>query len=169
MVSRWARNISTTIIQRRVPEAEVTKMDYYTGEHVFQTGVYLRYNHDINERFADYRKPLDQERLEIISGAPRYGNPYSIDEIENIIQKDLWAIKETGQFHDPYGIDPPIWRIYPRFFAGNFDRVNELSIERNVTVVYTPPLDDAMDYYFEYLVNNKYTIYHNERDLLWHF
>ncbi len=169
MVSRWAENISAGIIQRQRPEAEVTKMDYYTGEQVFQTGVYLRYNHDTDERFADYRKPLDQERLEIISGAPRYGNPYSIDEIESVIRQDLWGIIETGQLHDPYGIDPPMWRIYPRFFAGDFDRIEELATDRNVTIVYTSPPNESSDQYMEYLIENRYIFYENDKDALWGF
>lgn len=157
MSSRWIKGMSSE------------DTDFYTNEHVFNNGIYLRYNHNEEHRFAEHRRFRDSKRLEIISGAPRYRNPFSINEMIHIVEMETWSIQKTGMLHQPYISSPGEELLYPRFLAGNFDRMMNLAVEHNITIVYTNPDIDYLNIRLFQMSERRYKIYENDEGIFWRF
>ncbi len=169
--SRLPKGYGARDVSSRQPEPLHRHLDYYINYETYNAGLHLKYNLREYERYASYKRPFENNRLEVISTRALYGKYYSIHEAENFFSSDEWYVirKRSLEITDPYMSIPHESIIYPELFVQNLDRMNELAVEHNITIVHTHPDEPLRDMNIFILNNNRYKIYENEENIFWRF
>lgn len=164
MIYRWERNIPEGYPKRYGPTT--SDLTIYLNQNTYNAGIYLRYNTEQDEKFASYKKYIDEQRMEMLSKRGRYGNMYSINELEKNLNEDWNIVKKENDILRPYKISTPIYRIYPKLFIGNFDRTQDLADKHNVSIAYTPTKEKQSGY-LHTIEKNAFKIYEGRDEIFW--
>lgn len=150
---------------------EGRRVDYYVGYDTYNAGVYLRSSMSIKERYSSYKQPYIATRIGAISSRPRYSIWYSIDEMADFFDNGEWYVIKRFDYEltNPYSSIPPENVLYPEFFTGNLNNMEELAYERNITIIHTYPDEPLRDMNIFILHNNRYKIFENEENVFWRF